>query len=58
MESNNYKVRNYKNVNLKRTKEFEQFEKLCQELGLKKATIINKLIENFVKNPEKFLLNK
>ena len=51
------KERKYVQVMLKADEEYRKFEKICKELGLKKATIISKMIQQFNKNPEKFLFN-
>ena len=45
----------YKQIILKRDEEFKKFEKLCDKLNLKKATIISALIKKFNENPQKFL---
>ena len=53
-----YKVKNYKSVNLKRTKELEEFIKFCDKNNLKYASVFQNLIREFNKNPARFLITK
>ena len=52
-----YKVKNYKSVNLRKTKDLEKFIEFCNKNNLKYASILQNLIREFNKNPEKFLIS-
>ena len=52
----NYKVKNYKSVNLKKTKDLEEFVAFCNKNNLKYASVLQNLIKEFNKNPQKYLI--
>jgi len=50
-------TRRYTTITVERNESFKKFVEICKKNGLKKKVVFNRLIEEFVKNPQKFLFN-
>jgi len=48
-------TKKYTTVTIERNESYKKFMEMCQKNGLKKKVILNMLIEEFTKNPNKFL---
>jgi len=45
----------YKHIPIKNDKDFQEFERICKEINIKKATMVKALIKLFNKNPKAIL---
>jgi len=48
-------TKKYTTVTIEKNEMYKRFMEMCQKNGLKKKVILNMLINEFVKNPNKFL---
>ena len=52
------KERKYVTLTMKNDETYKKFDEICKKYGLKKATTIIKLLEQFNENPQAFLFKK